>query len=136
MLKSLLREIIGTGYDGTKRGETLLPFRGKCRVLVLFEGAADERPEVQENYLANQQSVLTTNDIALLRVAGGGVFSSLDSPLDISADDLRGDLDGPSPEEFEAVLVDRDGAIVFRSAAPVQLNDVLTAIENVSSQRS
>ncbi|KRB49270.1 hypothetical protein ASE04_19065 [Rhizobium sp. Root708] len=134
MLKSLLKEIIGAVPNSSERAECLQAFRGKCRVLVLFEGASDDRPEIQEGYLTDQQEVLASNDIALLRVAGGGVFSSLETPVDISVDDLRADLNGPSPEDFEAVLVDRDGAVVFRSKAPVQLSAILSALDSVSNR--
>jgi hypothetical protein len=131
MLKSLLREIIGISTVVSERAESLSPFRGRYRVLVLFEGATDERPEVQERYLANRHDILTANDIVLLRVAGGGVFSSFDNPLEISADDLRAELNGPSPEEFEAVLVDRDGAIIYRSPAPVEVFSLLETIRSL-----
>ncbi len=136
MLKSFLREIMGSVPDSASCAKTLLAFRGECRVLVLFEGAADERPEVQEDYIANQQDVLSRHDIVLLRVVGGGVFSSLDNPVDIDVDDLRSDLNGPSPEEFEAVLVDRDGAVIFRSPLPVPVSAILSAIEIIPGQRS
>ncbi|WP_431323332.1 DUF4174 domain-containing protein [Rhizobium sp. YTU87027] len=128
MLKSLLKEIIGAPPAILERCPSLLPFRNKYHVLVLFEGAADDRPEIQENLLANQHDTLQSYEIALLRVAGGGVFTSLDNPADIDADELRNDLHGPSPEEFEAVLVDREGAVVLRSSNPVSLPYLLDLI--------
>lgn len=121
MFKSLLKELVGIPTNPTEDLETLGEFRGKCHVLVLFEGSDDDRPEVQERYMENQQSALEAKNVSLLRVAGGGVFSSLDSPLDISADDIRSDLNGPSPEEFEAVLVDKQGHVILRSPTPVEL---------------
>ncbi|CCM78170.1 DUF4174 domain-containing protein [Rhizobium mesoamericanum] len=128
MLKSLLKELVGASSGVLERCPSLLPFRNKCHVLVLFEGASDERPEMQEDLLENQQDALRSHDIALLRVAGGGVFSSTDSPVEIDADVIRHDLNGPSPEEFEAVLVDREGAVVLRSTKPVSLPYLLDLI--------
>ncbi|OWW02425.1 hypothetical protein ATY81_22450 [Rhizobium sp. R72] len=128
MLKSFLKEILGAPSGIMERCPSLLSFRNKCHVLVLFEGAADDRPDMQEDFLANKHDMLQSHDIALLRVAGGGVFSSLDNPVEIDADEIRNDLDGPSPEDFEAVLVDREGAVVFRSSRPINLPYLLDLI--------
>jgi hypothetical protein len=106
-------------------------FRNKCHVLVLFEGSADDRPELQEEYLANQHEALASRDIALLRVAGGGVFSSFEASSDISADQIRADLNGPSPEEFEAILVGVDGVVKFRSRLPVSVQHVIDLIDRL-----
>ncbi|MDM9627891.1 DUF4174 domain-containing protein [Rhizobium sp. S152] len=121
MLKSILSEILGTPPANAEGLASLSRFRGKCHVLVLFEGSADDRPEMQEALLTNQHESLAARDVVLLRVVGGGVFSSLENPMAIDADDIRFDLEGPSIEEFELVLVHRDGAIILRSNNPVDM---------------
>ncbi|EPE96202.1 hypothetical protein RGCCGE502_21530 [Rhizobium grahamii CCGE 502] len=110
---------------------SLLAFRNASYVLVLFEGAADDRPEMQEEMLANQHDVLAAHNIAIVRVAGGGVFTSLDQAMDIEADDVRRDLEGPSPEEFEAVLIDPNGATKLRSQEPVSVPSLIDAIDRL-----
>lgn len=131
MLKSFIKEIIGASPALYDPCPSLLLFRNKCHVLVLFEGSADDRPELQEEYLANQHEALASRHIALLRVAGGGVFSSFEPSADISADQIRADLNGPSPEEFEAILVSPDGAIKFRSPRPVSVQHVIDLIDGL-----
>jgi len=113
---------------------SLLGFRNRCWLFVLFEGAADGRPERQEQLLANQQGALDARDITILRVAGGGVFTSLDIAADIGADDVRGDLNGPSPDEFEAVLVDLNGITRLRSKEPVSVPYVLAIMDRLSRE--
>ncbi|MBW9117318.1 DUF4174 domain-containing protein [Rhizobium cauense] len=132
MLKSLLSEIVGVPQEPTEGPPSLRSFRHKCHVLVVFGGSADQRPEEQERLLTNQQVALETHGIALLRVAGGGVFSSLETIVDISADELRSELDGPSQEEFEAVLVNKAGKVTMRSKAPVSLPYVLDLIDRLA----
>jgi len=131
MLKSLIKEIIGASPTLDDPCPSLLSFRNKCHVLVLFEGSADDRPELQEAFLANQHEVLALRNIVLLRVAGGGVFSSFEASADISADEIRADLSGPSPEEFEAVLVGADGQVKFRSMRPVSMQHLIDLIDRV-----
>lgn len=104
MFKSLLKELVGIPTNPAEDLEALKRFRGKCHVLVLFEGSGDDRPELQERYMENQQMALEAKNVSLLRVAGGVVFSSLDSPLDISADDIHSALNGPSPEQGQVIL--------------------------------
>ncbi|MDP9812298.1 hypothetical protein J2W42_005168 [Rhizobium tibeticum] len=131
MLKSFIKEIIGASTALYDPCPSLVSFRNKCHVLVLFEGSADDRCELQEEYLANQHEALASRDIALLRVAGGGVFSSFEACADISADQIRADLNGPSPEEFEAILVGPDGAIKFRSGRPVSVQHVVETMDRL-----
>ncbi|NMN74329.1 DUF4174 domain-containing protein [Rhizobium sp. 57MFTsu3.2] len=121
MLRSLFKEIIGASPATDDSCPSLLGFRNLSWVLVLFEGAADDRPEMQEQLLANQQGALEKQAVTILRVAGGGGFDSLDIAADIGADDVRNDREGPSPDEFEAILVDPNGITKFRSNQPVSV---------------
>ncbi|WP_037090575.1 hypothetical protein [Rhizobium sp. 42MFCr.1] len=86
MLKSLFKEIIGASPATDDPCPSLLGFRNLSWVLVLFEGAADDRLEMQEELLANQQGALEKQAVTILCVAGGGVFDSLDTAADIGAD--------------------------------------------------
>ncbi len=133
MLKSLFKEIIGTSPAIHDPCPSLLGFRNTSWVLVLFEGAADERPEKQEQLLANEQDALESRMVAILRVAGGGVFTSLDIAADIGADEVSNDLDGPSSDEFE-VLVDLNGVLKFRSNQPVSVPYLVGLIDRLPKE--
>ncbi|MBB3320128.1 hypothetical protein FHT77_006047 [Rhizobium sp. BK181] len=135
MLKSFIREIIGAPPVATDPCPSLLAFRNTSHVLVLFEGGDDDRPEAQEQLLENQQDVLSAHNIAIVRVAGGGVFTSLDQVMEIEADEVRHDLDGPSPEEFEAVLIDPQGETKLRSREPVSVPFLTEAIGRLPTER-
>jgi len=134
MLKSFIKEIIGTSAAATDPCPSLLAFRNTSYVLVLFEGGDDDRPEMQEQLLENQHDALSAHDIAIVRVAGGGVFTTLDQGMEIEADEVRNDLDGPSPEEFEAVLIDPRGTVQFRSAEPVSVPFLIGAIDRLPKE--
>ncbi|WP_246718048.1 DUF4174 domain-containing protein [Rhizobium sp. BK060] len=58
-------------------------------------------------------------------------FSSFNASADIGADQIRADRSGPSPEEFEAILVDADGQVKFRSMRPVSVQYVIDLIDKV-----
>lgn len=134
MLKSLFKEIIGASPATDDPCPSLLGFRNLSWVLVLFEGAADDRPEMQEQLLANQQGALEKQAVTILRVAGGGVFDSLDTAADIGADDVRDDLEGPSPDEFEAILVDPNGITRFRSNQPVSVPYLVGLVDRIPKE--
>ncbi|WP_338009975.1 DUF4174 domain-containing protein [Rhizobium sp. CF122] len=57
-------------------------------------------------------------------------FSSFNASAD-SADQIRADRSGPSPEEFEAILVGADGQVKFRSMRPVSVRYVIDLIDRV-----
>nr|WP_244423825.1 DUF4174 domain-containing protein [Rhizobium sp. CF122] len=44
---------------------------------------------------------------------------------------MRADRSGPSPEEFEAILVGADGQVKFRSMRPVSVRYVIDLIDRV-----
>jgi hypothetical protein len=131
MLKSLFRELLGTGNPRLDAAPSLQAFRDKCRVLAIFEGSPDDRPAVQDDLLRHENEALMKRDIAVLRIAGGGVFQLFDEPYDLSADDIREDLDGPSQDEFEVVLVGRDGTIKLRSQQPMSCAALFAAMDNL-----
>lgn len=131
MLKSIFREIAGFPVPASEPAPSLREFRNRCRVLALFEGSLDERPAVQEDLLRQENEALLKRDITVLRIAGGGVFQLFEEPYDLDADDIRRDLDGPSAEEFEVVLVGRDGAVKLRSREPLSCARLFAMIDGL-----
>lgn len=81
MLKSLFRELTGASLKDSDPCPSLAPFRDKCHVVVVFEGSNDDRPLRQEEALVPYDRTLADHDIAVLRVAGGGVFQLFENPF-------------------------------------------------------
>jgi hypothetical protein len=119
MLRSLFRQFAGTDDKLGDPCPSLASFRNRCNVLVIFEGSSDDRPVRQEEELLHHEKNLIDREVTVLRVAGGGVFQLFEEPYELNADDIRRDLQGPADDEFEIVLVGRDGTTKLRSDAPL-----------------
>lgn len=133
MLRSLFKELAGT--DGRIGGSypSLAPFHNRCNVLVVFEGSNDDRPFRQEEELVHHEQKLAERDVTVLRIAGGGVFQHYGEPHALNADDIRKELQGPADDEFEIVLVGRDGITKLRSYAPLPVNVIIDIIDRLPS---
>ncbi|AVA25156.1 DUF4174 domain-containing protein [Rhizobium sp. NXC24] len=129
MLRSLFREFAGAGGKLDDPCPSLASFRNRCNVLVIFEGSNDDRPIRQEEELLHHERNLTDRDVAVLRVAGGGVFQLFEEPYELNADDIRRDLQGPADDEFEMVLVGLDGMTKLRSYAPLPTIVILGVLD-------
>jgi hypothetical protein len=53
---------------------------------------------------------------------------------DTGADDVRDDLEGPSPDEFEAILVDPNGITRFRSNQPVSVPYLVGLVDRIPKE--
>ncbi len=133
MLRSLFRELAGIGDKVTDPCPSLASFRDRCSVLVIFEGSSDDRPARQEEELLHHEKSMTERDIAVLRIAGGGVFQLFEEPHELNADDIRSDLEGPSDDDFEIVLVGRDGTTKLRSYAPLPATVIIDVVNKLLS---
>jgi hypothetical protein len=131
MLRSLFKEFSGVDGKLNDPCPSLVSFRNKCNVLVIFEGSNDDRPIRQEEELLHHEKNLTDRDVTVLRVAGGGVFQLFEEPYELDADDIRRDLQGPSDDEFEMVLVGLDGSTKLRSYAPLPTSVILDVLDKV-----
>ncbi|TCL67210.1 DUF4174 domain-containing protein [Rhizobium sp. BK251] len=133
MLKSLVRELIGASPETKRSPDSLRDFRGRCSVLAVFEDSDDERPVLQEQLLKQCGAVLERCNIAVLKIAGGGVFQLLDEPYDIDADEIRDELK-VSSDDFEVVLVDMDGTVRLRSRQPIDVHELLAMLDPSAGQ--
>jgi hypothetical protein len=100
---------------------------------VIFEGSSDDRPVRQEEELLHHEKNLIDREVTVLRVAGGGVFQLFEEPYELNADDIRRDLQGPADDEFEIVLVGRDGTTKLRSDAPLPAIVITGVIDRLPS---
>jgi hypothetical protein len=136
MLKSLFREIAGPRDRVNDPCPSLASFRNRCNVLVIFEGSSDERPIRQEEELLHHEKTLNDRAVAILRVAGGGVFQLFEEPYELNADDIRSDLQGPADDEFEIVLIGHDGTTKLRSYSPLPATIIVGVIDKLPSSTS
>ncbi|MCV3739394.1 DUF4174 domain-containing protein [Rhizobium sp. TRM96647] len=106
-------------------------FRGKSRVVVVFEELSSGKAEIQEYLLADKFSALRKHNVVLIRVAAHGVFESLYPRDDLSPDAIREELGGHEVEKFEAVLLGIDGVVQLRSSQPVAVDYLCQLIEKM-----
>lgn len=116
------------GISTSAASTTLGEFRGKSRVLVVFEELSSGKAEIQEYLLADRFSALRDYSVILIRVAAHGVFESLYPREDLDPDAIRAELGGPSADKFEAVLLGLDGVVQLRSSQPVAVSYLLQLI--------
>lgn len=128
MLKSFVREIMGTAPHKLPAPRCLRQFAGKKRVLLVFADAEDDRASRQDDLLRKAHMRFIEEDIEVFNVAGGGVFPLFDDPHDLDADELREDLDGPQPGEFGLILIDRDGKVKLRASEPMRPEEIIGAL--------
>jgi hypothetical protein len=128
MLKSFVREIMGTAPHKAPAPRCLRQFAGKKRVLLVFADAEDDRASRQDDLLRKAHMRFIEEDIEVFNVAGGGVFPLFDDPHDLDADELREDLDGPQPGEFGLILIDRDGKVKLRASEPMRPEEIIGAL--------
>ncbi|MDR7144453.1 DUF4174 domain-containing protein [Rhizobium sp. BE258] len=128
MLKSFVREIMGTAPHKLPAPRCLRQFAGKKRVLLVFADAEDDRASRQDDLLRKAHMRFIEEGIEVFNVAGGGVFPLFDDPHDLDADELREDLDGPQPGEFGLILIDRDGKVKLRASEPMRPEEIIGAL--------
>ncbi len=128
MLKSFVREIMGTAPHKLPAPRCLRQFAGKKRVLLVFADAEDDRASRQDDLLRKAHMRFIEEDIEVFNVAGGGVFPLFDDPHDLDADELREDLDGPQPGEFGLILIDRDGKVKLRASEPMRPEEIIGSL--------
>jgi hypothetical protein len=128
MLKSFVREIMGTAPHKLPAPRCLRQFAGKKRVLLVFADAEDDRASRQDDLLRKAHMRFIEEDIEVFNVAGGGVFPLFDDPHDLDADELREDLHGPQPGEFGLILIDRDGKVKLRAGEPMRPEEIIGAL--------
>lgn len=119
------------GIPTSAASTTLREFRGKCRVLVVFEELSSGKAEIQEYLLSDKLLALRDYNVVLIRVAAHGVFESLYPREDLDPDAIRAELGGPSADKFEAVLLGLDGVVQLRSSQPVAVSYLLQLIEEM-----
>ncbi|NVP58512.1 DUF4174 domain-containing protein [Mycoplana rhizolycopersici] len=121
------------GIGTTAASKTLREFRGKCRVLVVFEELSSGKAEVQEYLIAEKQDALQRHNVAIIRVAATGVFQELRPRDDMDPDAIRSELGGPAADKFEAVLLGADGLVRMRTTQPIAVGYLLELIDKFPS---
>lgn len=119
------------GIATSAASTTLREFRGKSRVLVVFEELSSGKAEIQEYLLADKFSALRKHNVVLIRVAAHGVFESLYPRDDLSPDAIREELGGHEAGKFEAVLLGIDGVVQLRSSQPVAVDYLCQLLEKM-----
>lgn len=121
------------GIGAPAPSKTLREFRGKCRVLVVFEELSSGKAEIQEYLIAEKQVALRRHNVAIIRVAATGVFEELRPRDDMDPDAIRSELGGPAADKFEAVLLGVDGMVRLRTTQPVAVGYLLELIDKFPS---
>ena len=135
MLKSILREIIGTNAPEPGPPQWLQQFGGEKRVLIVFADAEDDRAIRQYEMLRKAHLRLIEEDVEVFVIAGGGVFALFEGGYELDADDVRDSLQGPTPGEFGLIFIGRDGTVRLRSAEPRSAEEIFGAIAMVPRQK-
>lgn len=127
-------------YGATKVDETnvayaaapsLEQFQWKSRVLVVFASDDDPKGESQVNELLSQRLGLSERDIVVLRVRDDVVQPVFGEATDLSADDLRRDLEAVDAAEFAAVLIGKDGTVKLRVSEPIAGPELFSIVDSM-----
>lgn len=102
--------------------ESLSQFEWKNRVLVLFGKSDDGKLRKQLDALAGQKPALADRDMVVLHVHGNEVETVFGDSAKLDANKIALEARAPA-EQFEAVLVGKDGGITLRS------EDVVSTVE-------
>ena len=119
MMKSLVTEILGVPANQNDAAQALGQYKWKNRLLVVFSDTSNAKAARQENMLMTERSGLGERDMLVLRVRGGSVMPIYGSGVELDADRIRQDVQGPEAGEFAVVLVGMDGTVKLSAHEPV-----------------
>ncbi|OJT97760.1 MAG: hypothetical protein BGN83_01115 [Rhizobium sp. 63-7] len=135
MLKSLVTEILGSPVASQPAAESLQPFRGLNRVLLIFSDRDNAAAARQENLVLAERDGLAERDMIVLRIRGSAVQPLFGSPPPLDAERLRRDMDVVDGE-FCTVLVGKDGTSELRGGKPVSAGEIFTLIDAMLDQEA
>lgn len=107
----------------------------KNRVLVAFGGAMDGRLRQQITLLMKNTDDLADRDMIVLQVSGDTVSTIFGSAPDLDADALRAGAKA-SGDEFQVILVGKDGGIKLRSNQVVGDVELFDLIDRMPMRRA
>jgi len=107
----------------------------KNRVLVVFGGATDGRLRQQITLLMKKTDDLADRDMIVLQVSGDTVSAIFRSAPDLDADALRAGAEA-SGDEFQVILVGKDGGIKLRSNQVVADVEIFDLIDRMPMRRA
>jgi hypothetical protein len=125
-------------YGATKVDETnsayaaitsLEQFQWKNRVVVIFPDKDNSRAARQENQLMADRTGLEERDIVVLKLAGPAIRFLFGASTDLDAEAISRDLEGPSPGEFAAFLVGKDGTVKLNVREPITTGELIAIID-------
>ncbi|WP_280514342.1 DUF4174 domain-containing protein [Pseudorhizobium halotolerans] len=107
----------------------------KNRVLAVFGGATDGRLRQQITLLMKKTDDLADRDMIVLQVSGDTVSAIFGSAPDLDADALRAGAEA-SGDEFQVILVGKDGGIKLRSNQVVANVEIFDLIDRMPMRRA
>lgn len=131
MMKSLVTEILGVPANQNGPAQALGQYQWKNRVLVVFSDTSNAKAARQENMLMTERSGLGERDMLVLRVRGGSVMPIYGSGVDLDADKIRHDIQGPEVGEFAVVLIGMDGSVKLKAGEPVSAAEIFTLVDSM-----
>lgn len=131
MMKSLVTEILGVPANQNDAAQALGQYKWKNRLLVVFSDTTNAKAARQENMLMTERAGLGERDMLVLRVRGGSVMPIYGSGVDLDADKIRHDVQGPSAGEFAVVLVGLDGTVKLSAREPVPAAEIFALVDSM-----
>jgi len=131
MMKSLVTEILGVPANQNDAAQALGQYKWKNRLLVVFSDTSNAKAARQENMLMTERSGLGERDMLVLRVRGGSVMPIYGSGVELDADRIRQDVQGPEAGEFAVVLVGMDGTVKLSAHEPVTPAEIFALVDSM-----
>ena len=131
MMKSLVTEILGVPANQNDAAQALGQYQWKNRLLVVFSDTSNAKAARQENMLMTERSGLGERDMLVLRVRGGSVMPIYGSGVELDADRIRQDVQGPEAGEFAVVLVGMDGTVKLSAHEPVTPAEIFALVDSM-----
>jgi len=131
MMKSLVTEILGVPANQNDAAQALGQYKWKNRLLVVFSDTSNAKAARQENMLMTERSGLGERDMLVLRIRGGSVMPIYGSGVELNADKIRRDVQGPEAGEFAVVLVGMDGTVKLSAHEPVTPAEIFALVDSM-----
>ena len=126
-----MTEILGVPANQNDAAQALGQYKWKNRLLVVFSDTSNAKAARQENMLMTERSGLGERDMLVLRVRGGSVMPIYGSGVELDADRIRQDVQGPEAGEFAVVLVGMDGTVKLSAHEPVTPAEIFALVDSM-----
>lgn len=115
--------------------DSLSNFEWKNRIVLVFGKATDPKVERQIDVLKEKQAELADRALVVIRIAGDEARAVYGTAVTMDADKLRTDAKVGN-DDFQVILVGKDGGVKFRSKDIVSVVEIFDLIDRMPMRKA